>query len=302
MGGTDFSLPKFGFGGHKGSKKKKKENKNHSDSESDSDDEHKHKKTDLEFGSDIGLERDLNFKAPRMDTNNGIDLKAGDVSGAIDTPNVDLKTPDSNIDIDADVKVKNQKGGFDINMPHIKMPKFGFGGKGKRSTSDADIDIDVNVNAPSVDDIITPTTEIDVNAEVHSAEIHDKGDGRADFNLPKFGFGGHKGSKKKKKSKKKKDKEHSHSESDSDSDDEHKQKKDDLKFGIDGGIDKDFNVKTPKLDVDNDIDLKSGVVVGSIDTPNVDLETSDANLDIDADTKVKGQKGGIDINMPHIKM
>merc|ERR1711964_674780 len=209
-GGTDFSLPKFGFGGHKGSKKKKKDkkkkDKNHSDSDSDSGDEDKHKKADLEFGSDIGFEKDLNFNAPRMDTNNDIDLKAGEFSGAIDTPNVDLKTPDSNIDIDADVRVKGQKGGFDINMPHIKMPKFGFGGTGKQSTSDADIDIDIdgNVNAPSVDDIITPTTEIDVNAGVHSAEIHGKGDGRADFNLPKFGFGGHKGSKKKKKSKKKK--------------------------------------------------------------------------------------------------
>merc|ERR1711964_714374 len=197
MGGTDFSLPKFGFGGHKGSKKKKKKDKNHSDSESDSDDEHKHKKADLEFRIDGGIDKDFNVKTPKVDVDNDIDLKSEVVGGSIDTPNVDLETSDANLDIDADTKLKG----------HIKMPKFGFGGKGKRSTSGADIDVDGNVTVPSVDTgADAPTTEIDANVEVPSAEVHEKGKGGTDFSLPKFGFGGHKGSKKKKKDKKKKDK------------------------------------------------------------------------------------------------
>merc|ERR1711900_27279 len=100
-----------------------------------------------------------------------------------------------------------------------------------------------------------PTTEIDANVEVPSAEVHEKGKGGTDFSLPKFGFGGHKGSKKKKKDKKKKDKDHSDSESHSD--EEHQHKKGGLEFGIDGGLEKDLNIKTLKVDNRNDVNINS---------------------------------------------
>merc|ERR1711881_799049 len=142
------------------------------------------------------------------------------------------------------------KGGLDFNMPHMKMPKFGFGGKGNKT--DADIDFDGNVSLPSNEgkhhdgEIKVTTPEIKTSVDTPNVDADGKGSGGIDFNMPKFGFGGHKGSKKKKKDKKKKDK-HA-SDSDSDSDDEHKHKKCGLQTGIDGGV--KHEVKVDKTDVD----------------------------------------------------
>merc|ERR1712015_467552 len=165
----DINLPKFGFGGRKGSSKKKKKDKkkkdkDSSDSDSDSDDEHKHKKGDLKFG------------------------------------------------------------------------------------------IDGDVSMPSAEGKVT-TPEIDANLSSPDADVDGKGRGGLDFNIPKFGFGGHKGSKKeKKKDKKKKDKDSS--DSDSDSDDEHK--KGGMKFGIGAKLDHDGKVNVPNVDGNLDGNIGAG--------------------------------------------
>merc|ERR1711931_179171 len=105
---------------------------------------------------------------------------------------VDVKTPKADVDVDLDGKTK---GGFDINMPDISLPNFGFGGKGKKP--DGSVDVHADVSVPAVDanvDVKTPTApSVDANVDIPSADIDAKAKGGFKF--------GQKGSKKKKKDK-----------------------------------------------------------------------------------------------------
>merc|ERR1712142_427021 len=156
----------FGFGSKKKKKDKKKKSKrgSSSDSDSDSDDDKKKNKTG-KFG--FGGKVDADLKTPEVDGKiaGDADLNINkDIK--VDGPDVDinLEKPKVDADLDADGKVKGPKGGFDINMPDInmpKMPKFGFGGKGKKP--DGEIDVSADASLPSVDadlKVKTPEGEI----------------------------------------------------------------------------------------------------------------------------------------------
>merc|ERR1711881_456594 len=148
----------------------------------------------LQIGIEGGVEHEVKVDKADVDVNVNANIGAGG------------NVPDADIELDADGKVKG-KGGLDFNMPHMKMPKFGFGGKGNKT--DGDIDFDGNVSLPSNEgkhhdgEIKVTTPEIKTSVDTPNVDADGKGSGGIDLNMPKFGFGGHKGSKKKKKDKKK---------------------------------------------------------------------------------------------------
>merc|ERR1711872_1021936 len=98
------------------------------------------------------IEGDVDVKTPKVD---------GDIKVDAPSVDVDVKTPKADIDVDVDGKAK---GGFDINMPDISMPKFGFGGKGKKP--DGSVDADVKVKTPEADvNVDLPSTDANVDVK-----------------------------------------------------------------------------------------------------------------------------------------
>ena len=89
---------------------------------------------------------DFNLKGPSFKG----DMSLPKLEGDIKAPGVDINAPDFNIQ-GPQMDVKGPKGGFD--MPHIKMPSFGFKGP-KLEGPDVDVNLpkaNIDVNVPKVD-------------------------------------------------------------------------------------------------------------------------------------------------------
>merc|ERR1712142_1387391 len=103
---------------------------------------------------------DTEIETPDLD----IDGKLPTVDLDASLPSAEVKGPDLEISAEAptlDIDIEKPSGKFDLNMPDIHLPKFGF--KGKKPKADLDLGApDLNLGAPNLDAKVDgPSVDID---------------------------------------------------------------------------------------------------------------------------------------------